>query len=158
MPVTVLLVDDSKLARIVAARTLAAVQPEWQKLEAANAEEALAAVASSQVDVALIDFNMPGLRRAGARRGAPRALSRDADRGGHRQPVQDEVIERARAVNAAFVPKPVDEAGLRPFLDGAALKLRDACWDERPGRRSTDWSATRSPSWSTSASAAPQPA
>jgi AmiR/NasT family two-component response regulator len=38
--------------------------------------------------------------------------------------VQDEVIARARDVNAAFVSKPVTEEGLRGFLSGAALKLR----------------------------------
>ena len=123
MPVTVLLVDDSKLARIVAARTLAAVQPAWQKLEAANAEEALAAVASSQVDVALIDFNMPG--RDGLELAAElRARHPDMPLAVVTANLQDEVIERARAVNAAFVPKPIDADGLRPFLEGAALRLR----------------------------------
>ena len=122
MPVTVLLVDDSKLARIVAARTLAAVQPEWGKLEAANAEAALAAVASSQVGVALIDFNMPG--RDGLELAAElRARHPDMPIAVVPANLQDEVVARARAVNAAFVAKPVDEAGLRPFLEGAALKL-----------------------------------
>ena len=41
MAITVLIVDDSKLARIVAAKTLAALQPEWDRVEASNAEEAL---------------------------------------------------------------------------------------------------------------------
>jgi hypothetical protein len=38
--------------------------------------------------------------------------------------VQDEVIARARAVNAAFVGKPVTEDALRGFISGAALRLR----------------------------------
>ncbi|WP_277600659.1 hypothetical protein [Altericroceibacterium xinjiangense] len=40
MPVTVLIVDDSKLARIVAGKALAALKPEWHKLEAGSAAEA----------------------------------------------------------------------------------------------------------------------
>jgi CheY-like chemotaxis protein len=40
--------------------------------------------------------------------------------------VQDEVIARARAVNATFVPKPVTEEALRGFVSGAALRLRAA--------------------------------
>jgi CheY-like chemotaxis protein len=123
MAVTVLLVDDSKLARIVAARTLAAVQPDWSKLEAANADEALATAAEQPVDVALLDFNMPG--RDGLELAAElRARYPDMLIAVVTANVQDEVVERARAVDAAFVPKPVDEAGLRPFLEGAALRLR----------------------------------
>ena len=123
MSVTVLLVDDSKLARIVAGRALAAAQPDWRKLEASNAEEALAIAAEHPVDVALIDFNMPGLDGL-ALAAELRARFPEMPIAVVTANVQDEVIERALAVNAAFVPKPVDEAGLRPFLDGAALKLR----------------------------------
>jgi hypothetical protein len=36
------------------------------------------------------------------------------------------VIARARAANAAFVPKPISEASLRPFLEGVSLKPRPA--------------------------------
>ena len=38
--------------------------------------------------------------------------------------IQDEVIARARAVDAAFVPKPVTAEGLEGFVSGAALRLR----------------------------------
>jgi CheY-like chemotaxis protein len=123
MPVTVLLVDDSKLARIVAGRALAAVRPDWSKREAANAEEALAAAAEGGVDVALVDFNMPG--RDGLELAAElRTLYPDMPIAVVTANLQDEVVERARSVNAAFVPKPLDEEGLRPFLEGAALKLK----------------------------------
>lgn len=123
MPVTVLLVDDSKLARIVAARAVNAIHPDWTKLEAANADEALATAASHAVDVALLDFNMPG--RDGLELAADlRARFPEMPIAVVTANVQDEVVERARAVDAAFVPKPVDEAGLRPFLEGAALRLR----------------------------------
>ena len=123
MSVTVLLVDDSKLARIVAGRALAAIQPGWVKLEAANAEDALALAAEHPVDLALLVFNMPG--RDGLELAAEmRARYPDMPIAVVTANLQDEVVERARQVNAAFVAKPVDEASLRPFLEGAALKLR----------------------------------
>ena len=38
--------------------------------------------------------------------------------------VQDEIIAQARVLNATFIPKPITEDGLKGFLSGAALKLR----------------------------------
>ena len=125
MSVAILIVDDSKLARLVAGKTIRALQPEWERLEAGNAEEALAIVAARQVDIALLDFNMPGmdgLELAAALRALRPAMPLALITAN----VQDEIIARARAVNAAFVAKPLTEDGLRGFLSGAALRLRVA--------------------------------
>ena len=125
MGVTILVVDDSKLARIVAGKAVTALQPDWERVEAANADDAIKLFDERQIDVALLDFNMPGrngLELASALRersaGMPIAIITAN--------IQDEVIARARALNAAFVPKPVTEEGLRGFLSGAALRLRTA--------------------------------
>ena len=122
---TVLIVDDSKLARIVVGKAVAALQPEWNRIEAGNADEALAVLAAQAVDVVVLDFNMPGkngLELAEELRARypdmPIALATAN--------VQDEIIGRARATGATFVPKPINEDGLRGFLSGAALKLRQA--------------------------------
>lgn len=125
MPVTVLIVDDSKLARIVAGKALAELQPSWQKVEAGSAAQAHEVIAGQPVDVALIDFNMAekdGLELAGElhamRPEMPIAIITAN--------VQDEIIARARAIGAAFVPKPVSADSLEAFLSGAALRLRAA--------------------------------
>ncbi len=123
MSSTVLVVDDSKLARIVVGRAIAASQPDWVKVEASNADEAEALLEQGGVDVAIIDFNMPGrngLELAATIRGKfpdmPIALATAN--------VQDEIIARARAINCVFVPKPITDDGLRGFLAGAALRSR----------------------------------
>ncbi|MFC3580945.1 response regulator [Sphingomonas hylomeconis] len=123
MPLTVMIVDDSKLARIVAAKALNELQPEWQRVEANSAEQAHALLATQQIDLALIDFNMSekdGLVFAAELR----ALHPDMPLAIITANVQDEVIARARAVGAAFVPKPVTADGLKGFVSGAALRLR----------------------------------
>ncbi len=123
MAATVLIVDDSKLARIVATKAIRALQPDWKRLEAANADEALAALTGERVDVALLDYNMPGrngLDLAAELRGRFPAMPIALITAN----VQDEIIARARAISAVFVAKPVTEEGLRGFLSGAALRLR----------------------------------
>jgi CheY-like chemotaxis protein len=123
MPVTVLILDDSKLARIVAGKALAELQPEWGKVEAGSASQAHAVVAEQQVDLALIDFNMAekdGLEFAAELR----ALRPDMPIAIITANIQDEIISRAREIGAAFVAKPVTPDSLEGFLTGAALRLR----------------------------------
>lgn len=123
MGTTVLIVDDSKLARIVLGKVVGTLQPEWTRVEAGNADEAVAAFDAQAIDVAILDYNMPG--RDGL------ALAEELRARFPTMPiavatanVQDEIISRARAANATFIPKPVTEDGMRGFLSGAALRLR----------------------------------
>ena len=123
MATTVLIVDDSKLARIVVGKAVAATKPDWARQEAGSADEALALIAAETPDVAIFDFNMPGMNGIEL---AERVRSEHPD-----MPiaiatanVQDEVIARARAAGAVFVPKPITEDSLRGFLSGAALQLK----------------------------------
>ncbi|NSY14784.1 response regulator transcription factor [Agrobacterium vitis] len=123
MAVTVLIVDDSKLARIVLGKTLAALKPDWIRLEASNADEALAAVDRTPVDIAILDFNMPG--KDGLEVASElRAAYPDMPIAVITANVQDEIIARVRALNAAFVAKPVTQDALGGFISGAALRLR----------------------------------
>src|SRR5690349_2906236 len=119
---TILIVDDSKLARIVAGKAISALQPEWHRLEAGSADEALEIFGKEQIDVALVDFNMPGkngvelaseLRRT--RPSMPIALITAN--------IQTEVIQSAKAVNADFVAKPLTAEGLEKFIATAAKTL-----------------------------------
>ena len=123
MTVKVIIVDDSKLARIVAGKTIASLQPDWIRIEASDADEALRLISEQNVDVAVLDFNMPGqngLDLAAELRSAhphmPIAIITAN--------IQDEVIARARAVNATFVSKPLTAEGMAGFLSGAALRLK----------------------------------
>ncbi len=125
MAVTVLMVDDSKLPRIVAGKAIAALQPDWTRLEAGNAADALEIVVSRHIDVAVLDFNMPdkdGLELAKELR----ALHPNMPIAVITANVQDEIIAAVRALNGTFVAKPVTEEALSGFISGAALRLRTA--------------------------------
>jgi CheY-like chemotaxis protein len=123
MKITVMIVDDSKLARIVAGKALAELQPDWAKIEAGSAAQALELIQEQPIDIALVDFNMTekdGLELAAELR----ALRPDMPIAIITANIQDEVIARAREVGAAFIAKPVTSEGLSGFVSGASLKLR----------------------------------
>jgi CheY-like chemotaxis protein len=56
----VLIVDDSKLARMAVVKALIALHPDWPRLEAGSADEALERINQESPDIVLLDFNMPG--------------------------------------------------------------------------------------------------
>jgi DNA-binding NarL/FixJ family response regulator len=119
---TVLIVDDSKLARMSVARVLGALYPEWKRVEAADAAEALAQTRQLSPQVALVDFNMPG--KDGVTLAAElRALDPEMSIAVISANRQVEVIRRTEAVGATFLPKPVTEIALADFLT-STLKQR----------------------------------
>lgn len=119
----VLIVDDSKLARMAVAKTLSTLHPEWVRVEAANADEALARIKEDAPDFVLLDFNMPGkdgLALAAELRQSSPSISvavLSANR-------QFEVIARAHEAGAAFLGKPLTEKALSDFLDTALAQRR----------------------------------
>ena len=123
MKATVLIVDDSKLARIVVAKALAALKPTWERLEAGDAQQALELIAKLPVDVVLVDYNMPGknglefAKELRALRPAMPIAIITAN-------VQDEIIASTRALKATFVSKPITQDGLRSFVSAAEQMLR----------------------------------
>ena len=125
MQYKVLIVDDSKLARMVMASAFRRLRPDWELIEASNGEDAINALSSQPIDIALVDFNMPGIDGlelvAKIRKSHPKMPMAVVSAN-----VQDEIIARARELNAAFVTKPLTDEALGAFLSGATLRLQKA--------------------------------
>ena len=121
----VLVVDDSKLARMVMANAFRRIRPLWTLVETGGADEALDAVSRGAVDIALIDFNMPGTDGlelvAKMRETHPEMPVAVVSAN-----LQDEIVGRARELNAGFIAKPLTDEALGAFLSGAALRLGKA--------------------------------
>ena len=122
MKYRVLVVDDSKLARMAVAKALNALHADWARLEAANADEALDLAKTDSFDLAILDFNMPG------RDGLVLAAELLALKPGMPLAVisanhQVEVVTRAREVGATFLQKPLTEKALAEFLADATKRL-----------------------------------
>ena len=120
-----LIVDDSKLARMAVRKALNALYPGWTQIEAADAAEAVKAVREKAPDIAVLDFNMPG------RDGIDLAAELRASSPG--MPVailsanrQREILDRTKAVGAVFLAKPLTEAAFGKFLKSALRELHKA--------------------------------
>lgn len=124
MTYTVLIVDDSKLARMSLAKVLGTLYPDWKRVEAANAAQALHQTHELTPDVVLVDFNMPG--KDGITLAAElRALHPGISVAVISANRQVEVIRRTEAAGATFLPKPLTESALGEFLT-ATLRQREA--------------------------------
>lgn len=122
MPYRILVVDDSKLARMAIAKSLNALRPDWARVEAANAAEALELARRGSVDLAVLDFNMPqrdGLHLAAELRALTPHMPLAVISANH----QKEIVERTQAVGATFLAKPITDAVLRSFLEQAEGQL-----------------------------------
>ena len=114
----VLIVDDSKLARMAVVRVLSGLHSDWSTEEAANADQALASFKQNTPDFVLLDFNMPGkdgLALAEELRSFTPRLRVAIISANH----QVEVVNRAQASGATFLRKPLTEKALAEFLDAA---------------------------------------
>jgi len=125
MAYKVLVVDDSKLARMAVAKLLNSLRPDWTRVEAGSASEAVALAQQSSFDLALLDFNMP--ERDGLHLAADlKALKPDLPLAVVSANHQKEVVERAAAIGAEFLGKPLTEDVLRGFLESAEARLSRA--------------------------------
>ena len=107
----VLIVDDSKLARMGVLKLLKSLQPDWEGVEAANADEALARVKEGRPEFVLLDYNMPG--KDGVTLAAElKALDPSINVVVVSANQQVEVVQRAQEAGAAFLPKPLTESAL----------------------------------------------
>ena len=123
MTYKLLIVDDSKLARMAAAKALNGLYPDWSRVEAANADEAVALAAMATFDIALLDFNMPGrdgLQLAEALKAAHPSMPIAVISANH----QDEIVARAKAIGATFLQKPLTQQALGEFLQRAVKQLQ----------------------------------
>ena len=105
---TVLIVDDSRLSRLMIHAFITQAHPDWTIIEASNGLEALEKTATQTVDLMTIDLNMPGMD------GLTLATQLQ-----HTYPtayitlitanIQESVRHRAEAAGMGFIAKPVTE-------------------------------------------------
>jgi CheY-like chemotaxis protein len=114
-PLNLLLVDDSRIARLGLRRQLNSLGLELNILEADSADAAEQLLQQQSADLALIDFNMPG------RDGLELAKALKIDHPQLRMAlvtanIQDALAQRARQLGLTFLPKPTRAEQLAAFI------------------------------------------
>ena len=111
-----LIVDDSKVSRMVIRAHILAKMPAWQIIEAASGDEAIALVDRDTPDYCTMDINMPGILGTDA---AEQILAKyptirivvfSAN-------IQETFQTRANSAGAVFVAKPVTEKSIALALE-----------------------------------------
>lgn len=112
---TVLIVDDSRVSRLMARQYITGLQPGWIVEEAGTGEEALLKARAARPDLVLMDVNMPGMGGIAAaeqlRREFP-ALPLSLLTAN----VQTATREKADALGVGFVEKPITEERIARLL------------------------------------------
>ncbi len=111
-----LIVDDSKVSRMMIRAKVAQMQPDWVILEAASGDEALVMARADAPDFITMDVNMPGISgfEAVARIRVFNPFARIAMLTAN---IQQSSRAQAAALQVTFVKKPVTEAAVREAID-----------------------------------------
>ncbi|NYE61300.1 CheY-like chemotaxis protein [Duganella sp. 1224] len=112
---TVLIVDDSRVSRMMARQYLNSLRAHWVVEEAATGEESLVKARHTPPDLILMDVNMPGMGGIAAAEqlrqefpAVPISLLTAN--------VQTATRERATAMGIGFVEKPITEARIAQLV------------------------------------------
>lgn len=103
---TVLIVDDSRVSRLVARQYILALHADWNVVEAGTGEEALAKAPEVRPQLVLMDVNMPGMGGIACAEQL-RALLPDAHISLLTANVQDATRNRASEIGVGFMEKPI---------------------------------------------------
>jgi len=113
---TVLIVDDSRVSRMMIRAIVLDAHPDWAILEAGNGDEAINVATGKSIQHMILDYNMPGMN------GLELA---DTLIGSHPDAkltlltanVQDSIRNRAQEIGVEFVSKPITDEKIRGIIN-----------------------------------------
>lgn len=112
---TVLLVDDSRVARMMTRHIIEVARPGWTVKEVASGEEALDVLHATAPDFVILDVNMPGMDGVAAAR-LIRHIAPHLPVTLLTANIQDPIRKQAELIGVGFLNKPVRESDLLAFL------------------------------------------
>jgi len=114
---TILVVDDSRVSRMLIKAIITHADPKATVIEASNGEDALTKTETEDVTIATLDLNMPGMDGLLL---ASKLLERfpKAKIGLLTANIQDTIRQKAEALGIGFISKPITEEKILSFING----------------------------------------
>ena len=112
---TMLIVDDSKMSRMMIRSIVLSQHPDWNIIEADCGQNALDLTESANVDVMTLDFNMPGMDGIALAEIMVKRFP-NAHVALLTANIQFTIKERAEALGVEFVHKPITEEKILGFI------------------------------------------
>lgn len=112
---TILVVDDSRVSRMLIRAIIAHADPQATVIEAQDGKEALAKTEKATISIATLDLNMPGMDGLVL---AKELLQRfpNAKIGLLTANIQEMVRQKASELGLFFIPKPITEEKILNFI------------------------------------------
>lgn len=115
MSKTVLIVDDSRMSRMMISTIIKTHHPDWNIIDAASGDEALEKANGKAIDLMTLDMNMPGMD--GITLGTKlREQFPSADIALVTANIQDAVRQKAEQAQLAFIAKPITEDRIMNYV------------------------------------------
>ncbi|MBL1277953.1 MAG: response regulator [Ectothiorhodospiraceae bacterium] len=117
---TALIVDDSRVSRMMIRAIISDAKPDWNIIEAESGDDALSAIDNETPDVMILDYNMPGMN--GLTLGEK---LKDKFPGGKisllTANIQDSTQKKAAELGIAFVGKPITDEKIRGIIQASEI-------------------------------------
>jgi CheY-like chemotaxis protein len=110
-----LIVDDSKVARMILSRMIKEIDSGWEIIEAADGAEGIDVAKAREPGTVVMDFNMPGIDGVDAARQIKELLP-DAKITILTANIQKSTEEKAEKIGVGFLTKPLEKDDLAAFL------------------------------------------
>jgi len=112
----ILIIDDSRLSRMMIKGFTLASKPDWGIIEAEDAKDALTKCEGENITWMTVDYNMPGMDGL-TLCSQLRELFPDARIALLTANIQDSVKARADKIGVAFIQKPVTEEKIKTYIE-----------------------------------------
>jgi len=110
-----LIVDDSKMSRMMLKKIISTAHPDWEITEAGDGQEAIDIAEGTELDIIFLDYNMPNMNGGEAAK-ILRPQFPDARIAFLTANVQETIKNLAIELKIDFIPKPISEGKVLQYV------------------------------------------
>ena len=110
-----LLVDDSRMSRMMLKKIISTAYPDWSILEAGDGQQAIDLAKGAELDIILLDYNMPVMNGGEAAK-ILRPQFPDSKMAFLTANVQESIKNLAIELKIDFIPKPITEGKILKYV------------------------------------------